>query len=111
MQLRNPDHNRRWGSNVIAAATGMVLLAFALFVLVTGDNPLERLRAEILVGAAALTFGTVLLIWVASDWTEWIGNETVNMTVGVVASLIAIAAFAQDIEAGAARQPPPLSSR
>jgi hypothetical protein len=104
-RLRNMKHNRRGGSNVIAGATGVVLLGFALVVLLTGENPLERLSSEVIVGTASLLFAIILLVWVASDWTEWVGNETVSMTVGVVAAVIAIAAFAHDIESNARAQP------
>ncbi|HYI81806.1 MAG TPA: rhomboid family intramembrane serine protease [Acetobacteraceae bacterium] len=98
MSFKAPGSNRREGSNVLALAMSVVLIAFAAFVLIAGRNPLESVPYHVVVGFSSLVFGLVLLVWVRSDWNKWIGNETVNMVVGVVAALITISAFAQQID-------------
>ncbi|HEX2529815.1 MAG TPA: hypothetical protein VHL31_26430 [Geminicoccus sp.] len=98
MNFTAPRSNRRPGSNIFAALMGLFLLGFAALTFLLERNPLEEIPYHYIVAATSLLFGAILLIWVKSDWTHWIGNETVNMVVGVVAALIAIIAFAQDIE-------------
>ncbi len=98
MRFKARESNRRVGSNILAFLMGVVLIAFAAFVLISRRNPLEDVPYHVVVGVSSLIFGLVLLAWVRSDWNKWIGNETVNMVVGVIAALIAISAFAQQID-------------
>lgn len=98
MSFKAPGSNRREGSNLLALIMGLALIAFATIVLMSGHNPLENVPYHIVLGVSSLIFGLVLVIWVRSDWSKWIGNETVNMVVGVIAALITISAFAQEID-------------
>ena len=100
MAFKKPGSNRRAGSNWFALVMGVLLGLFGVVTLSHGQYPTFGLSPEALVAATSIVFGGVLLIWVCSDWTEWIGGETVNMVIGVVAALFAIASFAKDLVGG-----------
>jgi uncharacterized membrane protein len=98
MSFKAPNSHRRSGSNILALLMGLALVAFAIASFATKRDLLDGIPAYWISASSALCFGIVLLIWVWSDWKEWIGNETVNMVVGVIVALIAIVTFAREIE-------------
>jgi len=82
--------DRKTGSNVLTAVTGVALLAlgFAILGSIIVDLKAHRLAVN---GGACILFGVILLWWAFSAGKDWgIGFETVTMTVGVVTAVIAI---------------------
>jgi hypothetical protein len=81
------------GSNVLTAATGVVLIALgiAIFGSVVVDLKAHPIAVN---GGACILFGAILLWWVLGEGKDWgIGFESVGMTVGVVTAAIAILAL------------------
>jgi hypothetical protein len=81
--------DRRCGSNVVAFVVGVTLLVLGLAIAIA-DLHVEEIDPRWINAGACLSFGSVLLVWVISDWTQWIGLDTVTMVVTVLTAIIAI---------------------
>ena len=91
MKLTAPDSDRRPGSNIMACLVGIACIIIAISIWPLGVK--IKVTPDIVNAVACFVFGLVLLFWVASDWTKWIGNETVTMVVVVVTAIIAVFAL------------------
>lgn len=82
--------DRKLGSMVLTAITGAALVVLGAAIAGSYVGDLKAHRAAVNAGAC-IVFGVLLLWWTVSEKKTWgIGFETVGMTVGVIAAVIAI---------------------
>ena len=85
------EENRKFGSSVLAFATGVLIVVLAVCIFMGWIKDLKDHKTFVEVGST-LTFGGVLIWWsVSNNLKKWgIGFPTVTMVVGVVTAVVAI---------------------